>query len=296
MSAFAGRYRGFLLDQWGVLHDGERPYPGARECLARLHELGKAVIILSNSGRSGTANEETLTGLGFPREFYYRVVSAGDDARETIAAASEPFYRDLGRRCLLLARDSDRHLADDIGLETVERPEEADFVLLMGMDSRRQSLAGWRSLLERARACGLPMICGNPDLYRTRGDGSLEEAPGLVARAYADMGGQVRYHGKPEPGIYRSCLDKLGLPPSDILCIGDSLVHDVAGARGAGMHSAFIAGGIHGHELAWPVPDRVDSRSCLALFESHQLHPEFALAHFCWSAAPDAAAADALHP
>lgn len=284
VSTFADRYRGFLLDQWGVLHDGARPYPGAQDCLARMRDLGKPVIILSNSGRSGAQNEEVLTGMGFPRAHYERVVSAGDDAREAIAAGIEPFYRDLGRRCLLLSRDGDRHLAGHLGLELVEQPEAADFVLLMGMDSQRQSLAGWRPLLERARACGLPMICGNPDLHRTRGDGSLEEAPGIVAQAYAALGGVVRYHGKPEPGIYRSCLRQLGLAPSDILCIGDSLAHDIAGARGAGLDSAFIAGGIHRGELAWPDSENVDPASCLALFKRHALYPDYALAHFHWSA------------
>jgi HAD superfamily hydrolase (TIGR01459 family) len=282
VSAVAGRYQGFLLDQWGVLHDGTSPYPGARDCLARLRDLGKSVIILSNSGRSGAANENTLAGMGFTRDLYDRVVSAGDDARDAIISRDEPFYRDLGRRCLLLARESDRDLASGLGLELVERPESADFLLLMSMEPPHQSLAGWRSLLEASVAAGLPMICGNPDLQRTRGDGTLQEAPGAIARAYAEMGGEVRYHGKPEPRIYRSCLLQLGLAPADILCIGDSLAHDVAGADGVGLSSAFIAGGIHRHDVSWLASDRVEPRSCLALFDSHRLHPDLALAHFQW--------------
>ena len=282
ISALAKTYRGFLVDQWGVLHDGVNPYPGARESLARLRELGKSVIILSNSGRSGPANERNLAVLGFERELYDQVVSAGDDAREAIAARDEPFYRDLGRRCLLLARESDRDLADGLDLDIVDLPERADFLLLISMDPPRQSLAAWGPLLKAALARKLPMICGNPDLHRTRGDGTLQEAPGFVAAAYAGMGGTVRYHGKPEPRIYQSCVRKLGLAPAQILCIGDSLVHDIAGAQAVGMHSAFIAGGIHRQDLTWPTAERVDAGSCLALFDHHDLHPEYALAHFQW--------------
>ena len=282
MAALADRYQGFLLDQWGVLHDGTRPYPGARDCLSRLRKLGKSVIILSNSGRSASRNEVVLAGLGFPRDLYDQVVSAGDDARDAIAAGDEPFYRELGRRCLLLARDGDRQLGESLGLELVDRAEAADFVLLMGMDSQCQSLAGWYPLLEQARACGLPMICGNPDLYRTRGDGSLEEAPGLVARAYAEMGGQVRYHGKPEPRIYQACLRKLGLQPSQVLCVGDSLAHDVAGAQGVGLDSAFIAGGIHRQDVVWLADDSVEPASFLTLCDRHRLYPDFALSRFQW--------------
>lgn len=31
--------------------------------------------------------------------------------------------------------------------------------------------------------------------------------------------------------------------------VGDSLAHDILGARGSGLDSLFIAGGIHGKEL-----------------------------------------------
>ncbi|PTM39997.1 TIGR01459 family HAD-type hydrolase [Bosea sp. 124] len=282
LSAVAERYRGFLVDQWGVLHDGVRPYPDALECLIGLRECGKPVIILSNSGRSGAANERILASLGFPRDLYECVVSAGDDAREAIAAAEEPFYRDLGRRCLLLARESDRDLGDGLGLDLVDRPRDADFLLLMSMEPPHQSLTGWLPLLEASLAAGLPMICGNPDVQRTRGDGTLQKAPGFVAKAYAGMGGVVRYHGKPEPRIYQSCLSRLGLAPSEVLCIGDSLAHDVAGSQGVGLQSAFIAGGIHQHDLAWQTTDKVDPHSCLALFDRHQMHPEFALGHLRW--------------
>ena len=29
----AARYDGFILDLWGVIHDGVKPYPGAADCL-----------------------------------------------------------------------------------------------------------------------------------------------------------------------------------------------------------------------------------------------------------------------
>ena len=239
LSAVAERYRGFLVDQWGVLHDGVRPYPDALECLIRLQECGKRVIILSNSGRSGAANERILASLGFPRDLYECVVSDGH------------------------------------GLDQGARPRDADFLLLMSMEPPHQSLTGWLPLLEASLAAGLPMICGNPDVQRTRGDGTLQEAPGFVAKAYAGMGGVVRYHGKPEPRIYQSCLSRLGLAPSEVLCIGDSLAHDVAGSQGVGLQSAFI-------DLAWQTTDKVDPHFCLALFDRHEMHPEFALGHLRW--------------
>jgi HAD superfamily hydrolase (TIGR01459 family) len=276
LAAVASRYDGFLLDQWGVLHDGVRPYPGAVAALKALRSAGKRVIILSNSGRLGTENAAQLAKLGFARELYDDVVSAGDDAREALIARDEPFHRALGRRCLLLAREGERHLAEGLGLKLVDDVEAADFILLMTMDPPRQSVAGWMGLLRAASARRLPMVCANPDLHRASPDGGLQEAPGLVARAYEQLGGTVRYHGKPQPRIYRSCLTRLGLDRSRVVAIGDSLEHDIAGAEAAGIDSVFIGGGIHRDEIGWNGAT-MDAASCLALFARTGRSPTYAL-------------------
>lgn len=279
LATLAARYDGFLLDQWGVLHDGVRPYPSARACLQTLRRQGKSVVILSNSGRLGSENAALLTRMGFERELYDEVVSAGDDAREALSARDEPFYGALGRRCLLLARDGERHLAEGLGLDLVEDVADADFILLMTMDPPRQSVAGWMGLLRAARKRDLPLICGNPDLHRPRAGGGVQEAPGLVARAYEQLGGLVRYHGKPEPRIYRNCLRRLNLDPGRVAAIGDSLAHDIAGAQAAGLDSVFIAGGIHRQDLVWDGPARPNRQCCLDLFARVGRTPTYALPH-----------------
>ncbi|WP_159650388.1 MULTISPECIES: TIGR01459 family HAD-type hydrolase [unclassified Bosea (in: a-proteobacteria)] len=270
------RYDGFLLDQWGVLHDGVRPYPGAVAALEMLRRAGKRVIILSNSGRRGTENAVLLAKMGFARELYDEVVSAGDDAREALRARDEPFHRTLGHRCLLLAREGEVHLAEGLGLDLVDDVAIADFILLMTMDPPRQSVAGWMDLLKAAGERRLPMLCANPDLHRASPEGGLQEAPGLVARAYEQLGGAVRYHGKPQPRIYRTCQAKLGLDRSRVVAIGDSLEHDIAGAQGAGIDSVFIGGGIHRGEIAWDGAG-MDPSSCLALFARAGRSPTYAL-------------------
>lgn len=276
LAALMPRYDGFLLDQWGVLHDGVRPYPGAVAALEILRAAGKRVIILSNSGRSGAENTRQLAKFGFAPELYDEVISAGDDARDALAARDEPFHQALGRRCLLLAREGEAHLAEGVGLDLVEDVAMADFILLMTMDPPRQSVAGWMSLLEAASERRLPMICANPDLHRASPDGGLQEAPGLVARAYERLGGTVRYHGKPQPRIYRTCLAKLGLDSSRVIAVGDSLEHDIAGAQGVGIDSVFIGGGIHRGEIGWDGA-AMDPASCFTLFARAGRSPTYAL-------------------
>ena len=38
-SQIASAYDGFVLDLWGVVHDGVTPYPGVADCLAGLGDV-----------------------------------------------------------------------------------------------------------------------------------------------------------------------------------------------------------------------------------------------------------------
>lgn len=44
-------YKGVFLDQFGVLHDGTKPYPGAIEGVQYLADRGMKLLIISNSSR-----------------------------------------------------------------------------------------------------------------------------------------------------------------------------------------------------------------------------------------------------
>ena len=61
----------------------------------------------------------------------------------------------------------------------------------------------------------------------------------------------MTYYGKPHGPAAAACLRLLGpeVDPSRVLMVGDSIEHDVAGANAAGIHSLFVAGGIHAAEV-----------------------------------------------
>jgi putative hydrolase of the HAD superfamily len=52
-------------------------------------------------------------------------------------------------------------------------------------------------------------------------------------------------HGfmKPHPEIFRAALDLMRVPAAEAAMVGDSLAHDVAGARGVGMRGILLARG-----------------------------------------------------
>lgn len=282
MAEVIDRYDALLLDQWGVLHDGVQPYAGVVHCLERLRAAGKTVVILSNSGRSGEENARFIVRMGIDRGLFGEVVSAGDDARDAILNSADPFYRALGRRCLVLARERDGHAVDGLGLEAVTDVEQAEFLFALSIDAPRQSVRGWEPVLIRAAARGLPMVCGNPDLAQVTPAGTLLEAPGLLAVRYAELGGVVRAHGKPSPRIYETCLKRMSCPRERIVAIGDSLPHDVLGADGADLASILIAGGVHREALGIAFGASPDPARCAALFTQLGTVPDHVLPSFRW--------------
>jgi putative hydrolase of the HAD superfamily len=61
---------------------------------------------------------------------------------------------------------------------------------------------------------------------------------GLVdgAVASAELGA-----AKPDPAIFRAALERLGATAGEAMHVGDSMEHDVAGARAAGLDAVLVA-------------------------------------------------------
>jgi ribonucleotide monophosphatase NagD (HAD superfamily) len=72
--------------------------------------------------------------------------------------------------------------------------------------------------------------------------------------------------------------------PSRVLMVGDSIEHDVAGANAAGIHSLFVAGGIHAAEVGLD-GDGDGGLSADALertFETYGASPTYTASVFTW--------------
>jgi len=268
------RYDLFLVDQWGVLHNGEKPYPGALSALALLREAGKAVVVLSNSARRVDWGVRRMDEIGIPRALYDRLVTSGEETWQHLRDRPDDFYRTLGRRCLLYSWGGDRGLTEGVDIEVVERVEDADFILNAG--TNREPIEWYEPELRAAAARGLPMICANPDLVTVTPEGELIITPGTVARRFEELGGYVRWHGKPDRSVYETCF-ALFPDARRVVGVGDSLEHDIAGAANAGIDSVFVANGIHAPVLGIgngenPADDRLE-----ALFADMGLRPDYVI-------------------
>lgn len=249
LSAVADRYDLFVVDQWGVMHNGVTAHPGAIGALAGLKATGAAVVLLSNSGKRVSESYRRLAALGFDRGLYDFAVTSGEQVHRGLADRTDPFYANLGRRFLMFAWDLDRGIVDGLDYEETDDVEAADFILCAGTD--RPNLDDYAPVLERALARGLPLTCANPDKVSVQPDGSLKICPGAIAERYEAMGGTVRWHGKPGRDGYDAIRAETAVTGPG-LGIGDSLAHDIAGANGAGMDGLFITSGIHQGDLTTP--------------------------------------------
>lgn len=245
----AERYDGFIVDLWGVMHDGVRAFPAAIECLERLRADGKRCVILSNAPRRVWAIQARNAELGIAPDLAHAVMSSGEDAWRHLAERPDAWYRALGTRCYHLGPERDHNMREGLDCVFVDDPAAADFVLNTGALNPQDTVADYEDVLRAAAGHGLPMICANPDLEVMRGV-NREICAGALAARYEELSGEVRYHGKPHPGIYATCFDLMdGIPRARIAAIGDALRTDIAGANAAGIDGLFVMNGLQGREL-----------------------------------------------
>mmetsp|Transcript_19234 Transcript_19234/g.24785 ORF Transcript_19234/g.24785 Transcript_19234/m.24785 type:complete len:349 (+) Transcript_19234:63-1109(+) len=281
------KYDAFILDQFGVLHNGVSAMDGAVELVNHLaNKEGKKLIVLSNTSAPAEKAKLKLPKLGFNKDDFCGMVTSGEEACRYI----QNTY-DKGTKCLMFTWDvtipnSPRLTAlpsaflERCGLSVAKSVDEADFLLLHGSEVWfRGDEAGQVSLgnfindgsleenidpiLEECLARNLPCISANPDVIVQNPDGGFAYMPGKIGQRYEAMGGNVRIFGKPEPEHFKACLQTLGLPADRVCHVGDSLHHDIAGANMAGIANIFVTSGIHKKDLGTnfgelPAKDKVD--------------------------------------
>lgn len=282
LRALAPDYDGFILDLWGVVHDGRQLYDGAVDCLEQLHQRDKRVTMLSNAPRRAHTVADAMTQMGVDRALYDHVLSSGELAYRALEARSEPWYAALGRRCLHLGPDRDKGLFEGLDIEIVARPDQAEFIVNTGPWQDGETVGDYEQVLGACARRNLAMVCANPDLEVIRGGRRIICAGALAAR-YQELGGEVRYHGKPFAEAYRACLALMGTDdPGRVLAIGDSLCTDIKGALDAGLDAVLVTSGIHAEELGTDYAEHPDPERLQAACERAGHIPNAAIPAFIW--------------
>lgn len=275
-------YRALYCDLWGCLHDGVAAFPAAVAALRRFRAGGGAVALVTNAPRPARDIALQLLRLGVPRDCYDVIASSGDAAQDALASGM------FGRRVYHIGPEKDRGFFVDEEGEPLDIArvslEEAEGIVCTGLfDDTAETPEDYRATLLYAKNKGLRMLCANPDIVVDVGETRIYCA-GAIAAAYAEMGGEVLYFGKPHPPIYALARNRLtrhvGTEPAAdaILCVGDGVATDIQGAIGENLDSLFVTGGLAAAETgtvdAGPEPEKL--RAFLA---AARLSPTFAISY-----------------
>ncbi len=93
----AERYDGFVLDLWGVIHDGVNAFPHAVDCLRQLHAMGKRTLLLSNVPRPNDAVQTMMRRMGIEDSLYTDILTSGEAVRHALQSPPDLWWAELGR-------------------------------------------------------------------------------------------------------------------------------------------------------------------------------------------------------
>jgi ribonucleotide monophosphatase NagD (HAD superfamily) len=251
IEALLDAHAGVLLDAYGVLIDARGALPGAATLVDELHRRGLPWAVVTNdASRSATtyAGRFEKLGLRIPAE---HVITSG--------SLLPAFFRTRGlagaRTCVLGPPDSEAFvvagggvpvpLARGMEIDALAVCDDAGFVFLEGLEISVSAII---------RACDAgrtpTLVLPNPDLVYPKGAGELGVTAGgmalvieaVLARRYGAAAPRFVHLGKPNAAIFDAAVARLGLARDRIVMIGDQLETDIAGARGAGLRAALVAG------------------------------------------------------
>ncbi|MEO5701787.1 MAG: TIGR01459 family HAD-type hydrolase [Casimicrobiaceae bacterium] len=281
IAEIADRYDAFLVDSYGVLHDGLQLYPGSVDCLRMLRAKGKIVAILTNTPRRAATVAKEIAKVGVGSDCYDLIVSAGEMAYAALTSRHETIGLGHGYRYFYVGPERSREILVDLPFAEVAHVADADFLIVAGLMPALESVADYEHILVEARARDLPAVCANPDRIAIRA-GRRGLCAGAITTRYDQLGGTVHNFGKPYVGIYDMAFANLGgIDRSRVAGVGDALWTDISGADNAGVDSIFVVGGVHAEQIA--DAERPSAAALTALFAEVGVTPTISVPRFAWS-------------
>lgn len=275
------KYQLFLVDLWGVIHDGAELYDGVKNCLEELRAANKKIIFLSNAPKREKTTREILTKLGISSDLYDGVITSGEVAREYIISNKH----DLGKKYFIFEeQESDLLFLENNEYKRVNSVSESDFILAIGFNRPNPSLEELKTTLCQSLRKNNPMICANPDLVIVDKKGNQSMCAGVMAKKYVKMGGKVLYFGKPHNEIYKKAFLMFpDIEKKNICAIGDNIETDIKGGNTLDIDTYLIAGGIHGYDLGIKHGEIPEYKRLLQLCDNYSVRPTGVLSSFVFT-------------
>jgi phospholysine phosphohistidine inorganic pyrophosphate phosphatase len=227
---------GLLFDLDGVIYNDDAPVAGAAETVAWAVSRGIPYLFVTNtSSRNRTALVEKLRRFGIetdPAHILTPCVAAAawlrSDARGPIA---------------LFVREGARQEFKGVPLVPREAETGAAYVVVgdLGEEWNYPTLNRAFRLLYHQPDSQL-IALGMTRYWQTAEGLCLDVAPFVAALEHAS-GRKAMVFGKPAQAFFHAAAQQLGLPPGQIVMIGDDISADIGGARAAGMKTVLVKTG-----------------------------------------------------
>ena len=228
-------YDTFVIDLWGVIHNGMKLNPKAIEAIEHLKNNSKKIVFLSNAPRPSSKVINFLLKLKMDRKYLSNVVTSGEAAMYAINK------NQFGKTFFHLGPPRDTSVFEKVKDNKTDL-KSCDFILCTGLfDEHESDLEYYKKFLKKY--VSKKLICTNPDLTVHRGH--VEElCAGSVAKVFEELGGKAIYFGKPYQEVYKMCFNS----NEKVLAVGDNLRTDIKGANNLNIDCIFISNGVHRNE------------------------------------------------
>ena len=229
-------YDTFIIDLWGVMHNGVTLNPNAIEVVDRLNKNSKKIVFLSNAPRPSSEVINFLLKMKMDKKYLEHVMTSGEAAMRAIN------QKKFGKTFYHLGPARDISVFEKVKDNRTDL-QSCDFILCTGLlDDYDNDLDYYGNFL--LKYVSKKLICTNPDLIVHRGN--IEElCAGSVAKVFEELGGEVIYFGKPHKEVYDMCFGS----NEKVLAIGDNLRTDIKGANNLKIDCIFISEGVHRKEF-----------------------------------------------
>ena len=245
LSEIYNNYDTFVIDLWGVIHNGIELNSKAIETIKQLKINSKKIVFLSNAPRPSASVTKFLLKMKMDQQYLSNVMTSGEAAMQAIN------LNKFGKTFFHLGPPRDEAIFANVK-ENKTTIDRCDFILCTGLfdeddpDSKKTQLHEndldyYKNFL--LKHISKKLVCTNPDLIVHRGN-KEEYCAGYIAKIFEDIGGSVVYYGKPYKEIYNMCF-KVN---EKVLAIGDNLRTDIKGANNLKIDCLFITDGVHRNE------------------------------------------------
>ena len=233
------------MDMDGVLVHEEHAIPGADRFLARLRELGRPFLVLTNNSiytRRDLSARLRASGLDVPEEAIYTSALATASFLQSQRPDGSAFV--VGEAGITTA-------LHEAGYTLTER--DPDYVVLG--ETRIYSFGRITQAI-RLIDNGARFIATNPDPSGPSREGLLPATGAVAALISRATGVDPYFVGKPNPLMMRSALNEIDAHSETTAMIGDRMDTDIVAGLEAGLHTVLVLTGATAPEMADRFPYR----------------------------------------